>query len=502
MRSSWVSASLVVAVVSCSNKKEEPKAKPADRSKVVETEPAPKKPVPTAPLPELAADPGGATGKPIWQTAFGGLGIDAPRGVAVGPDGSVYVVGYFDGDIDFGGTIGKKPSAGGSDAFVAKLSPDGKLVWAQTWGSKRDDAANAVAVKGDKIVVVGNFLDTVKFGDFEKTSVGSDDAFVVELDTTGDVKWAWNMGGIDSDGANAVAAAPDGGWVIGGSFSDSIDIGSAHLKSNGRTDAFLAKLAASGDLEWVKAYGGRYDDTVMHVAVDANGNSYIQGHFKDTASFGGKPLKAAGGSDNDVVLAKYDTNGDHVWSQRFGNAFNDAAGGVAVDPAGHITMVGSFDKSISFGEGDDHTSLGEADAFIVRLTTDGKLEWAKTFGAEREDIAWGVASDASGNTVTTGWFQGSVDFGKGAVTSKGNKDVFALKLDPKGNTLWVQTWGDHDHDQGRGIALDDKGNVVVVGLFRFSLALMDPPLQSKVDDKDPVLSKAPKPDAFVVKLSR
>src|SRR6185312_299304 len=161
--------------------------------------------------------------------------------------GSVYVVGYFDGEIDFGATIGKKKSAGGSDAFVAKLSPDGKLVWAQTWGSARDDAANAVAVKGDKIVVVGNFLDTVKFGDFAKSSVGSDDAFVVELDTTGDVKWAWNMGGIDSDGANAVAAAPDGGWVVGGSFSDSIDIGSAHLKSKGRTDAFLAKLAATGE---------------------------------------------------------------------------------------------------------------------------------------------------------------------------------------------------------------------------------------------------------------
>lgn len=497
MRSCMVVACLLLAA--CPSKKATPKKQP---EKVVEKAPEAKKPVPTTPLPALAADPGGATGKPIWQTGFGGMGIDAPRGVAVGSDGSVYVCGYFDGEINFGGTIGKKPSEGGSDAFVAKLSPDGKLLWAQTWGSKRDDAANAIAVHGDKIVVVGNFLDTVKFGEFSKGSVGSDDAFVVELDTTGDVKWAWNMGGIDSDGANSVAATPDGGWLIGGSFSDSIDIGTAHLKSAGRTDAFLAKLAATGDLEWVKAWGGRYDDTIMHVATDANGNNYIQGHFKDTVSFGGAPLKAGGGSDNDVVLAKYDTNGDHVWSQRFGNAFNDAAGGIAVDPAGHITMVGSFDKSVSFGEGDEHTSLGEADAFIARLTTDGKLEWAKTFGAEREDIAWGVASDASGNTITSGWFQGSVDFGKGAVTSKGNKDVFALKLDPKGNTVWAQAWGDHDHDQGRGVAIDDKGNPVVVGLYRFSLALMEPALQSTRDDNDPVLSKAPKPDAFVVKLSR
>jgi hypothetical protein len=495
MRSS--SLVVVVALVACSHKEDS-----AKRAEKVVEHAAPKKPVPTTPLPNLAADPGGASGKPIWQTAFGGLGIDAPRGVAVGPDGSVYVCGYFDGTIDFGGTIGTKKSAGGSDAFVVKLSPDGKLVWAQTWGDLRDDAANAIAVRGDKIVVVGNFLDSIKVGEFTKSSVGSDDAFVVELDTNGGVLWAWNMGGIDSDGANAVAAAPDGGWVIGGSFSASIDVGSAHLKSHGRTDAFLAKLAATGDLEWVKGYGGIYDDTVMHVATDANGNAYIQGHFKDTVSFGGAPLKAAGGSDNDVVLAKYDTNGDHVWSQRYGNAFNDTAGGLAVDPAGHITMVGSFDKSVSFGKDDEHTSLGESDAYIVRLNPDGKLEWAKTFGAEREDIAWGVACDASGNTITTGWFQSSVDFGKGAVTSKGNKDVFALKLDPKGTVVWVQTWGDHDHDQGRGVAVDDRGNAIVVGIYRFSLALLDPPLQSKRDENDPVLSKAPKPDVFVVKLSR
>jgi hypothetical protein len=301
-----------------------------------------------------------------------------------------------------------------------------------------------------------------------------------------------------------VAPTPDGGWVIGGSYSDGIDIGTTHLKSKGRTDGLLVKLAATGDVEWAKSFGGRYDDTILHVATDANGNIYVQGHFRDTADWGGKPLTAAGGSDNDVVLAKYDANGDHVWSQRFGNAFNDVAGGIAVDPAGHITMVGSFDKSISFGSGDDHASIGEADAYIARFTTDGKLEWSRTFGAEREDVAWGVASDAAGNSVTTGWFQGLVDFGKGGgIRSKGNKDVFVVKLDAKGDAVWVQTFGDHDHDQGRAIALDDKGNALVTGIFRFQLALGDlKPAQSQIDTTNPTLAKAPPPDAFVVKLAR
>jgi hypothetical protein len=463
-----------------------------------------KRAVPTAPLPGLAADAGGATGKPIWQFGFGGYGIDVPRGVAVGAGGDIYVGGYFDGETDFGAPAGKVKSNGGSDGYVLKLSNDGKLAWASTFGSKRDDDVKAIAARGDKVIVVGNFTDELKIGEFDHKAVGSDDLFAIVLDKDGKPQWLWTLGGIDSDGANAVAATPDGGWVIGGSYTDSITIGQTTIKSKGLTDAMLVKLAASGDIEWIKSFGGRYKDTIMHVAVDGNGNIYVQGHFADVADWGGKPLKAHGGSDNDVVLAKYDTNGDHVWSKNFGNMFNDVAGGITVDPAGNITIVGSFENkgTISFGEGDEHASLGEADAYIARFDTAGKLQWVHTFGAEREDVGWGVASDSSGNTIMTGWFQNTVDFGKGAVVSKGNKDVFAVKYDAKGAVVWVQTWGDHDHDQGRAIAVDDKGNAIVACAYRFALALVGPALDSKRPADDPVLSKAPKPDTAVVKLAR
>ena len=187
-----------------------------------------------------------------------------------------------------------------------------------------------------------------------------------------------------------------------------------------------------------------------------------------------------------------------MWSQNFGNAFNDVAGGLTVDPAGNITMVGSFDKSVSFGPGDEHTSLGEADAFIARYSTDGKLAWAHTYGAEREDIAFGIDADAAGNTVTVGWFQGSVDFGKGALTSKGNKDVFAIKLDASGALVWAQGWGDRDHDQGRGVAIDDRGAALVIGIYRFRLDVASPALESVRAEGD----RIPKPDAFVIKLDR
>ena len=339
-------------------------------------------------------------------------------------------------------------------------------------------------------------------------AANSDDAYVVAFDSKGTAQWLYTAGGVDSDGANAIVAAPDGGWYVGGSFMKvaSFEPTRQEYKAKGGTDAFLVKLTKSGDFEWVKTFGGNYNDTILHLALDPRGSIYIQGHFKDKSDWGGGPLVAGGGSDNDVVLAKYDTNGDHVWSQRFGNAFNEVAGGVAVDPAGNVTMAGSFENkgTISFGEKDDHFSLGEADVFVARFDGAGKLAWAKTFGGERIDVGYDVVVDGAGNAIVTGWFEGTVDFGRGGtVSSKNlNKDVFVLKLDAKGDSVWLQTFGDKDHDQGRALALDDKGNAYVTGLYRFKLALVEPPVAQKIDTSDPVLSKAPKPDVFVVKLER
>src|SRR5258706_16102128 len=94
----------------CSGKKEPDKT---EQKPPVESAPiTPKKVIDQKPLPPLAADPGGATGKAAWSAAFGGIATDAPKGIAVGTDGAAYVIGYFEGDTDFGGTDGKHSLAG------------------------------------------------------------------------------------------------------------------------------------------------------------------------------------------------------------------------------------------------------------------------------------------------------------------------------------------------------------------------------------------------------
>jgi hypothetical protein len=73
-----------------------------------------------------------------------------------------------------------------------------------------------------------------------------------------------------------------------------------------------------------------------------------------------------------------------------------------------------------------------------------------------------------------------------------------LKLDPKGAIVWLDTFGDHDHDQGRAIALDPDGDPVVTGVYRYKLDATTPPLDSVRAPDD----KLPKTDVFVLGLSR
>jgi hypothetical protein len=494
---SWLP--LAVLMIACSSKKEAPASGDHAAASGAETATKAKpkaKPVPAQPLAPLATDTGAATGAPTWGAAFGGLGVDSPYGVAVGTDGAAYVTGYFEGESRYG-ALGAKKSAGGSDAFLVRVDA-GKLTWVRTWGAGRDDLARAVASRGNTTVVVGNFLDSLTLGEFTQKAAGSDDLYVAAFDGKGEPQWLWTSGGIDSDGANAVAATPDGGWIVAGSFTGEAKFGDATLISRGGTDALLIKLAGTGDVEWVKPYGGRYNDTITGLAVDPAGGIYVVGQFRDVADWGGKPLTAAGNAGNDIVLAKYDASGEHQWSQRFGNQVDDLAGGIAVDPAGNVTITGAFEGTMSFGAGDEHRSLGERDAYVARFDTKGRLQWARGFGGAREDYGVGVAADAAGNVVVTGWFQEKVDFGKGVLDSGPNKDAFVLKLDAKGGTVWARNVGDHDHDKGRAVAIDAQGGALVIGTFRFSLGLVTPALESARAEGD----RVPQPDTFLIRFDR
>ncbi|MFM9839281.1 MAG: IPT/TIG domain-containing protein [Cyclobacteriaceae bacterium] len=342
-----------------------------------------------------------ASGNFVWAKSMGAIQDDRGLAIALDPSGNVYTTGYFQGTVDFDPGVGtfNLTSLGSFDIFVSKLDAAGNLVWAKAIGSTDGDIGQSIATDAiGNVYVSGFFSGTTDFdpsaGVFSITPIGpgTDDVFVLKLNTSGNFIWAKSIGGNDNG-------------------------------DDGRS-----------------------------IKVDASSNLYITGNYQLTADFdpgiGVFNLTAAGGED--IFVSKLDTNGNFIWAKSVGGTGDDEGLSLAVDASGNITTTGSFELTSDFDPGAgtaNVTAVGSRDCFVFKLDASGNFVWAKGMGGSDIDRGNSIAMDGTGNSYTTGYFGSTVDFDPATattfdLTSNGSLDVFISKLDPSGNFVWaVQTGG-------------------------------------------------------------
>ncbi|MFQ5511853.1 MAG: FlgD immunoglobulin-like domain containing protein [Candidatus Krumholzibacteriia bacterium] len=155
----------------------------------------------------------------------------------------------------------------------------------------------------------------------------------------------------------------------------------------------------------------------------------------------------------------------HQWSQRFGDTSADLGSDVAVDASGNVIVTGYFRGTVDLGGG-NLTSAGFFDMFVAKYDASGAHQWSRRFGSTGDDEGRAVAVDASGNVIVTGLFEGAVDFGGGNLTSADSTDILVAKYAPNGVHQWSRRFGGTGVDRGLTVAVDASGNVIVAGLFK------------------------------------
>ena len=247
--------------------------------------------------------------------------------------------------------------------------------------------------------------------------------------------WSRGFGDNSPASGTSVASDSDGNVVATGYFSGTVNFGGGDLTSAGGNDIFLAKLDSYGKHLWSKKFGNSaVNQRGEGVAIDGSGNVIITGSFDGTVNFGGGNLASAGGDD--IFLAKFDSNGNHLWSKKFGNsAVNQGGESVTIDAASNVIITGSFDGTINFGGG--NRAAGGVDIFLAKFDSNGNHIWSKDFGDSFNQGGKGVAIDALGNVIITGFFQSIVHFGSGNLTSAGDEDIFLAKFEPDGAMISI-----------------------------------------------------------------
>src|SRR5207253_9328133 len=128
---------------------------------------------------------------------------------------------------------------------------------------------------------------------------------------------------------------------------------------------------------WAKALSGSSEDYGYAIAVDGSGNPIVAGSFLGGVAFAAGQFSSFG--DNDVYVAKYSSSGAEVWFQRFGSTGSDVANGVGVESNGDTVLTGTFQQTVDFGEG-PVTATGGQDIFLMRrAAATGGHVWSRTF---------------------------------------------------------------------------------------------------------------------------
>ncbi|MFT6128021.1 MAG: hypothetical protein ACJAVA_002518 [Flavobacteriaceae bacterium] len=356
--------------------------------------------------------------------------------------------------------------------------------WVNQFGGLGFDSGLAILTDSSgNVFTVGGFSDTTDFdpgpGISNLVSNGDQDFFILKNDSAGNVIWVKQMGGTGLDQGKDLAFDGNNNLIAIGIFENTVDFdpnnGTMNLTSNGSYDIFIQKLDVNGNLIWVKRIGGSYFDVPESIVIDNANNIYITGNFSRTVDFdpGAGTLNKISNGGTDIFVLKLDSNGNFLWVNQIGGSTLDNGYSIAFDEDQlSLYTTGKFKGTTDFDQGPGTsilTSNGQEDIFIQKLDTSGNLLWVKQIGGTSTDVGNAITLDVTGNIISTGYFEGTVDFdpniGTFFLTSNGSYDAYVQKLDTYGNLIWARQIGGGNFDQGYSITTDQDENIYTFGTF-------------------------------------
>jgi hypothetical protein len=231
--------------------------------------------------------------------------------------------------------------------------------------------------------------------------------------------------------------------------------GSLSGSNVGNTDIWIAKYNTNGTQIWIKQFGSTLADNSQEIGTDSKGNIYIGG------STSGDIANTNIGNE-DIWLAKYDSNGNQVWKKQFGTKGYDLLQGMAIDTEGNIYLSGYTNDNFNLTD----SNAGHNDIWIAKYDEDGKEKWVKQFGSAGEDYLQEIALDLLGNIYMTGYTEGSL---VGSGKNTGASDIWFAKYNSAGTQQWIQQFGSIVEDFSYGITVDSIGNIYLTGITFGSL---------------------------------
>jgi hypothetical protein len=296
----------------------------------------------------------------LYSTCLGGAASDQAYSLAIDADGNAFIAGTTS-STDFPVVNAAQGTYGGgsSDGFVLKLNPQGNTLLYSTYlGGSGFDYVNGIAldqVSGAAYVAgtTGSSNLVTTPGAYQAAKAGSDDGFVVKLDSTGVRAAATYLGGSAQDAAEAIAVDPSTdpsasrspyvtGWTISNPFPTTAGVLKTTL--TGYKDVFVTKLNADlTGLVYSTYFGVSGEEQGFGIAVDSSGNAYVAGDTSswDLPTTAGVVQPIYGYSNTQPFVFKLSPDGKNLlYCTYLGGKYGGQAYGIAVDGSEKAYITG------------------------------------------------------------------------------------------------------------------------------------------------------------------
>jgi hypothetical protein len=410
-----------------------------------------------------AAPAGGATS---FSRMMGEAAVDDwVADVVVTSDGLRVVTGAFSPALHISGEADSLVGDALSyDAYVVAFRDDGTVAWKRDIGGAGDETPLAAARDGNgSIFLAGSYRNQTTIAGTTLSAFGLEDALVVKLDASGNPVWAVGGGSNSFDWVDDVVPAGGGDVYVCGLAGDALVLASKVVGEAGSRSGFVERLSSLGGGVWSATATGAGSAECTSMVRAADGSVWVLGTYDQPVNVAGDALGNDGGVDG--FIAHYSDLGVGLGAIQIGGTGSVALYSMVAMGNGFVVAASAsgdvdFDKITSAGA---LTSRGLSDAFIVRYSTPGVIQWVKQFGGTDDEAAFRICRIGSDHLLVTGWFTGSITFGSHTLVSNGVRDAYLVELDANGGVVSAQAIGSAGDDSGRAVAASGE-SAIVVGL--------------------------------------
>lgn len=323
--------------------------------------------------------------------------------------------------------------------------------------------------------VLASITSNTTFGQNSVTIVGTNDAVVVKRLADGSVAWVLQIQeSTNAIGVGAIAVDANDNVYIRGSISAvNATFGSISV-TGAANSAYLAKINASGVVQWVRLMSSTTHLEAQSLAVHpTSGETYVSGRHRGLTA---GTVTVATTATIDAYVVKYDASGSAVWGKSWGGGGTDMAMRVHVQDSSNIIVSGTIQSTSVAGATSVAfdslpalvpTGTSRSEGVIAKMNaSDGSFVWATMTTGTGDDEVLGIRTDSAGNVYATGWFSSpTLTVGSSTLTNAGTNDVWVAKLNSSGQFQWARSGGGSDVDAAFTLVIDSADNIYIGGYF-------------------------------------